>query len=415
MSPRRPDASGTDLPREMRAALRAAASAPRSVAPNPKVGAALSLADGRILTGHYRRFGAPHAEPDLLDRAGKKAAGRHLFVTLEPCCFFGKTPPCTDRILESGVAKVTIARLDPDPRVRGLGVAALRQQGIEVDVGAGAREALELDPSYHWTRSFGRAWIELKVAVSLDGRVATRAGESQWITGPEARLMVHRQRARVDALIVGSGTAKRDDPLLNVRGVRGPSPSRIVIDSELRTRPDSRMWEAWNAELRGPVSGEELRSGNWIRRPDGRYQHRARLVLATGRSHGRRRLARFRELGWEIWELPVRGGHLSLPALTRRMGTEGLFHGWVEPGPGLAEAFLKDGLVDALSVYVAPLVLGGPKSWTGRFEVKRLTEASRFDVTEVKPIGVDVRWMLRRSGWMEEVERHVYGTRGGNG
>lgn len=406
---------GDTLPLPMKAALRAAAGIRGTVSPNPKVGAALVDPSGRIHTGRHARFGGPHAERDLLDKVGTLAEGGHLFVTLEPCCVHGKTPPCVDHIARARISRVTVAALDPDPAAKGKGIEALARNGIEVEVGVGAREALELDPAYYWTRVFGRAWIELKVAISLDGRTATRSGESQWITGPDARASVHRQRARVDAVVVGSGTARRDDPLLNVRGVRGPSPSRIVIDSRLRTRPESRMWEAWKSELREPAPANEPQRGNWIRRSSGRYQRRARLVLATVRAHDQRRVARYLDRGWEVWELPVRDGHVSLPALASRLGSEGFNHVWVEPGPRLAEAFLRAELVDALSVYVAPIVLGGPRSWTGGFAVERLAQARRFEVTEMGRIGVDARWMLRRAGRMEEIERHVHGTRGGNG
>ncbi|MEZ4653459.1 MAG: dihydrofolate reductase family protein [Candidatus Eisenbacteria bacterium] len=313
--------------------------------------------------------------------------------------------------------RVVVATLDPNPSVRGRGVARLRKAGIEVEIGPGAREALALNLPYFQRHLYERAWIELKEAITLDGRVADSGGRSRWITGPEARRIVHRDRARADALVIGAGTLRADDPELTVRDTPGSTPTRIVIDSRLRISPEARVWQAWHADSGGRRPGSEGRpigrrdtptvSGNFVRRSDGRWLRRPRLILATVRGVPGGRLERFRERGWEPWLLPARGGHVSLPALARRAAREGLHHLLVEAGPTLAQAWLEADLVDALTLYMAPKVLGGRFGWTGSFQ-SPLARAPHWESVALDRIGEEGCWRLRRPGVLDRMADDVH-------
>ena len=203
--------------------------------PNPWVGAVLVTDDGTSFEGSTRRPGGPHAEREVLSRAGERARGATLYVTLEPCSFHGRTPPCVDAVIEAGVARVVVAQPDPDHRVAGVGLDALRRAGIEVSVGPGAAAVERQLAPYLAQRRSGRPLVVLKLAATLDGRVAAADGSSQWITGPEARADAHRLRAESDAIVVGAGTVRADDPRLTVRGVVAPDgrpvrePLRVVL------------------------------------------------------------------------------------------------------------------------------------------------------------------------------------------
>src|SRR5919197_3355884 len=187
------------------------------VEPNPLVGAVV-VRDGRVVgEGWHRRYGEAHAEVNALAAAGEAARGATLYVTLEPCCHHGKTPPCTDAVLRAGVRRVVAAMADPFPQVAGQGVAQLRAAGVEVEVGVCEREARELNAPYLTLLAEGRPYVHAKWAMSLDGKIATRGGDSRWISGPASREVVHRLRGRVDAILVGAGTVRADDPLLTAR------------------------------------------------------------------------------------------------------------------------------------------------------------------------------------------------------
>ena len=213
----------------MRLAIAAADASRLLSRPNPWVGAVLLAADGRRWTGATEPPGARHAEIVALDAAGAAARGATLVTTLEPCCTTGRTGPCTEAIVRAGVARVVVGTEDPDPRVRGRGVAALRAAGVAVDVGARATEVEEQLAPYLHHRRTGRPFVVLKMACTADGRTAAADGSSRWITGPDARRRVHRMRAESDAVLVGAGTVRADDPMLTVRDADGPSPRRIVL------------------------------------------------------------------------------------------------------------------------------------------------------------------------------------------
>lgn len=413
-----------EIPPGMQAALRAAGRGAGRVSPNPMVGAALESPRRSRRVAFHARFGGPHAEARLLiprdGGAMQVPPGSTLYVTLEPCAHHGKTPPCVDAILRSRPASVVIATLDPDPRVRGRGVAALRQGGILVEVGAGQDPALAMNLAYHLSHSRGRALVRLKLGMSLDARLATDSGVSRWITGAESRRQAHRERARADAVLVGASTVLADDPELTVRHVRGPQPSRIVIDSTLRTPPRCRLREVWGEEVFPDQAGD--RKGNFVLtagvgKPS--WRRAPRLVLATRSGHAERRLAPYRKAGWEIWELPAGGRGpgkgkrgISLPALVRRSAREGLLRLLAEAGPRLAGALLAADLVDELSLFQAPIVLGGGRNWPGGWAVRTLGGARRFEPVSRRRLGEDLWQEFRRRGRIEEVRLDVHRPRG---
>ncbi len=431
----------------MKLALKAASRARPILSPNPRVGA-LWKSGETVTTAYFAKFGGPHAEAALFQKLGPEPNDGELWVTLEPCTFRGKTPACLDAVLERRPKRVSIAVLDPDPRVTGKAVQRLRRAGIPVDVGVGALESVSLNLPYFMQRTQGRAWVTVKLAASLDGKLATSRGESQWITGEESRVDVHRDRSRSDAVVVGSGTVLADDPALTVRHVSGPEPSKIVIDSQFRVSPECGIYQAWldgsdEAGLQGPKrlhrrqgahsqqgvhsqrgmrsqrgvrsqqgvhrrQGEDLRQvvdlrqGGYVRTATG-WVRSPRLILATARGGDPDKLAAFRQLGWEVWTLPTRSGRVSLPALVQKAGREGLFSLYAEAGPGLAAGLLQAQLVDELRLYQAPLILGGDRAWSGNFDVGRLRQARRLEVVETRRFGQDLKLTLRRPAVAQEL------------
>lgn len=313
----------------MRRALALAEAGWGRVAPNPLVGAVV-VRDGHIVgEGYHSEYGRPHAEVEALRAAAAKARGATLYVTLEPCSHHGKTPPCTDAVLQAGVARLVFAAGDPNPRAAG-GAERLRQAGVEVLGGVAAQMARDQNASFfHAFTSTGarRPWIELKLALSLDGRLADRERRSTWITGEEARAEVHRRRAGFDAIAVGIGTVLADDPRLTVRGAVEPRrpPVRVVFDRALRLPPDSYLART-AGEL--PV---------WV-------------IAGPAPSAERRR--RLEES--EVRVLPVSDLHDGLEQL-REEGIGSLF---CEGGAALAGALLMEDLVDRLTLFYAPLLLG---------------------------------------------------------
>jgi len=323
--------------RFMRQALRLAARGSGHVAPNPPVGAVVVRAGRIVGQGWHRRLGDPHAEAVALSAAGRRARGATLYVTLEPCAHFGRTPPCTDRILEAGIRRCVVAVQDPHRIVNGRGLRILRRAGVRVDVGLLAPEARDLLGGYWLSHTRGRPRVTLKLAASLDGRIApmngfAAQGPGRWLTGTAARARVHRLRAACDAIVIGAGTARADDPRLTARGVRGArQPLRVVCDSRLRLPRTLRL-------LRAPLARG--------------------TVVACGprapRAAERELVAR----GVEVWRLPGSSDGVSLPALARRLAREGRHEVLVEGGARLATAWLQSGLVDRLALFTAPRVLG---------------------------------------------------------
>jgi diaminohydroxyphosphoribosylaminopyrimidine deaminase/5-amino-6-(5-phosphoribosylamino)uracil reductase len=351
--------------RWMRLALRLAARARGRTAPNPMVGA-LVVRGGRALArGWHRAAGQPHAEALALERAGRAARGATLYVTLEPCAHWGRTPPCVDAVLAAHPARVVVGMRDPDPRTAGRSLRRLRAAGIEVAVGIEEAACRALNEGFLSRVVRGRPFTQLKLATSLDGRIATRSGDSRWITGVAARECGHALRRAVDAVAVGSGTLLADDPELTARraGRVVARPLRIVIDSALRARPDARVIDPSDP---------------------------GRAWILTARGHSARRRARLEHAGARVIELPGQRGHLDLRAAWRALGRAGVNDVLVEGGGGLAAALLRARLVDRIHVFSAPLLIGGDgRPALGELGAERLDQAIRLARVRTRRIGQD--------------------------
>ncbi|MBI5070559.1 MAG: bifunctional diaminohydroxyphosphoribosylaminopyrimidine deaminase/5-amino-6-(5-phosphoribosylamino)uracil reductase RibD [Deltaproteobacteria bacterium] len=342
----------------MRLAIREAEKGLGRTSPNPAVGAVL-VKGGRVVAhGHHARAGAPHAEVVALARAGARARGADLYTTLEPCDHWGKTPPCSLAILQAGVRRVFVGSRDPNPVVDGRGIARLRRGGAEVraDVLRGECDRLNR-PWFHFITA-GRPFVTLKIATTLDGRIATAAGDSRWVTGPEARAAVHRLRDRADAVLVGAGTARADDPRLTARVPGGRDPVRVVLDTRLRLPRTLKLF-------------------------------RQRSAVPTLVAHGLARPPRLPR-GVEPVRCRLRGGRVDLADLLGKLAERGVTHLLVEGGAQVATAFLEAGLVDQVACFVAPRVLGGGLSWSRGPGPRRMAGALRLDEVEISRLGDDV-------------------------
>lgn len=349
--------------RYMRLALRLAQKGEGRTSPNPMVGAVLVRAGEIVATGYHRRAGADHAEIVALKRAGERARGATLYLNLEPCDHFGRTPPCTAALIEAGVRRVVAGMLDPNPLVSGRGVRRLRRAGIRVDVGLLESECRRLNEAFAKFVTRGTPFVILKLAASLDGRIATRTGHSRWITGEAARRYVHRMRNCVDAVVVGLETVKADDPELTCRMRGGRDPWRIVLDRRLRIPLTAKLIR-------------ENRSG--------------KTVIAAGKAPPARR-ALLERLGVQVWELPERGGRISLGALLRRLAKLGCLSVMVEGGAATAASFLEEKRVDKVCFFYAPKLIGGDgKEMLGPLGVEFVERARALHGLEARLLGDDL-------------------------
>jgi len=342
----------------MRRALRLARRGAGWVEPNPQVGCVLVRGGQVMAEGYHRRFGGAHAEVEALRRAGRRAAGATAYVTLEPCCHQGKTPPCTDALIAAGVARVVAACVDPFPQVAGGGLRTLRRAGISTAVGLLADEARELIAPFLTRVLQNRPYVLLKWAQSADGKIATHTGDSKWISGAESRRLVHQLRARMDAVMVGSETVLRDDPQLTARKVRVRRvATRVIIDSRLRT----------------PLSAKLVRGAR--RTPT--------LVLTTRASAASARRGRLEELGVDIEVCRERGGHVDLRDALARLHARGMTNVLVEGGGTLIGRMVDARLADEAYVFTAPLVIGGDDAASGCRGAGAATIAGAWHAIEV--------------------------------
>lgn len=355
----------------MRRALALAARGEGSVEPNPMVGCAI-VRDSRIVgEGWHRRFGGPHAEVNALRAAGGRARGANVYVTLEPCCHHGKTPPCTDALIAAGVGRVIAAMRDPFPRVRGRGLRLLRSARIGVDVGLCEAAAVALNAPYLKRQHTGRPWVILKWAQSLDGRIATRTGDSKWISSEESRRRTHRIRGRVDAVVAGVGTVIADDPMLTCRHERARRTAvRIVLDTHLRT----------------PVSSQLVRTAREV----------PTVIVADRRASAAAR-RRHERAGVEI--LPIRSSKagLDLGQLLDELGRRGMTNVMVEGGGKTLGAFIDAGLADEAIVFVSPRLIGGSAATSaiGGRGLDAVRQAAMPEGVRISRSGPDVLYRLR--------------------
>ncbi|MFC1590659.1 bifunctional diaminohydroxyphosphoribosylaminopyrimidine deaminase/5-amino-6-(5-phosphoribosylamino)uracil reductase RibD [Candidatus Omnitrophota bacterium] len=324
----------------MEIAIGLAKEAEGRTSPNPIVGAVVVKNKRIVGKGYHKMAGLPHAEKTALRQAKDKAKGADLYVTLEPCDHYGRTPPCTDSIIESGVRRVVIGMLDPNPVNSGRGMSALRKNRIKTTVGTLEAKVRAINKPYIKSITTGRPYVTLKVAQTLDGKIAARSGDSKWISGEYSRRSVHELRSKVDAVMVGVNTILKDDPLLTVRipglTLKKP-PARIIVDSTLKTPLQSNIIKA---------SGK------------------APVIIATTKKAGTRRMAEYRKKGAEIIVVDGKNGRVDLPQLLKRIAQKGINHILVEGGGELIAGILKEGLADHVKVFIAPKIIGGKDSPT---------------------------------------------------
>jgi len=344
----------------IRRTIRLARKAAGRTSPNPMVGAVI-VKSGRIIAEDFHRApGTPHAEALVLAAAGPRARGSVLYVNLEPCCHTNKrTPPCTRAIIASGVKKVVVAIEDPNPQVSGRGIRELRSAGIEVLTGVLEDEAGRLNEAYFKFITRRVPLVTLKVAMTLDGKIAMPSGESKWITGERARRLVHRMRASVDAVITAVGTVLADDPELTARFRGGKNPVRVVIDPELKVPPGARI-------LKTPPE----------------------TLIVTGRRSSKR----LDELGGKGVKLLLYDKGLNLQWLMERLGRMDFTSVMIEGGSSLASHALEDGVVDKVVFFIAPKIIGGRDSYpaVGGRACASLAEAYRLRDVKVRTVGGDI-------------------------
>lgn len=350
----------------MAKALALAARGRGSTSPNPPVAAVVVRQHRIVGVGYHQRAGGPHAEVIALRQAGVHAAGGTLYVTLEPCCHLDKrTPPCAPLLIRAGLKRVVAATLDPNPKVCGRSMASLRKAGVITDVGIGRREAEQLIEPYRMRVTRGRPFVTLKVAATLDGKIATAGGESRWITSSAARARVQEVRAQSDAILVGVGTVAVDDPRLTVRRNRlGKAPLRIVLDPTLRI----------------PIQSKVLSDGK-----------APTLVIATRNASASRR-ARLERGGAEVLVLPGRRRRIAWPVLLKELGRRGINSLLIEGGAEINASVLHDGSVDRVMFFLAPRLMGGHDAIgaLGGQSPKRLAEMPALKDVTVRRIGPDI-------------------------
>ena len=351
----------------MKLALREARKGLGRTSPNPCVGAVVIKSGRLIAKGYHRRAGTPHAEVNALDRAGRAAKGATLYVTLEPCNHTGRTPPCTEKILSAGIKRVVVGMEDPNPLVNGGGNDYLASRGLEVVSGVIEEECRQLNRPFIKHIKTGRPWVIMKAGLSVDGRIATRTGHSNWVTCAESRQHGHRLRDRVDAILVGVGTALADDPSLTTRlpSGRGRDPLRVVLDSKLRLPVGAGMLN------------QESRASTWVFCANGADQLRKTELDKAG--------AVVKPVG------TCPDGGLDLLAVLKELGSYGVTSLLVEGGGMVHASFLRQGLYDQANLFIAPLFIGGDgMAAVGELMLDEVGQAKRFRTSKTRRFGDDV-------------------------
>jgi diaminohydroxyphosphoribosylaminopyrimidine deaminase/5-amino-6-(5-phosphoribosylamino)uracil reductase len=343
----------------MQLALRLAEKGKGLTSPNPMVGAVV-VKEGRIIgRGYHKRAGMPHAEIMALREAKKAARGATLYVNLEPCCHYGRTDPCTDAIIKAGIREVVYAIKDPNPKVNGKGAAALKKAGLKVSGGLYQMQAARLNEAYTKYIATGRPFVILKTAQSLDGRIATLTGDSKWISGLDGRQFAHRLRAEADAVMVGAGTVRADNPRLTVRLAKGRNPYRIVLSR--------------HADFPGSIN---------------LFKHNkdAKTILATSEKSA----GQIKVKNLIVWSIKEDRFGLSLDDLLEKAGRFGITSLLVEGGGRLATSLIRKDLVDKQYLLIAPFIIGRGTDGVGELNIRKLTRAVRFGEWVFKPCGTDI-------------------------
>ena len=351
-----------------------------TVSPNPLVGAVVAR-DGVVISeGWHARAGADHAEVAALNDAGKKARGATMYVTIEPCNHHGRTPPCTEAVLRAGISRVVMGHLDPDPRMRGKSAEILRRAGVEVDVLDDPAFELQNEQFFHYMLT-GRPFVHLKLAATLDGRIAAAGGDSKWVTGEDARLRAHRLRAEAGAVLVGAGTVRADDPLLIARDLPEEPPpiTRVVLDPRLTLADDNRLVKS---STEGPVV----------------------VFAGTGALDARKE--ELEALGVEVVGASMSPEGLDLRFVLEELGRHGIRGLLVEGGGETAARFVERGLVDKLTLFYAPKLVGsGGVPMIRALRVTKMAEALEFSVSGVETLGEDVAMTLYPNREEDRVHR----------
>ncbi len=354
---------------QMRACIQLASRALGRTSPNPVVGAVVLTADGKVAgVGYHERAGAAHAEVVALDVAGEKARGGTLYVSLEPCSHFGKTPPCTERVIASGVRRVVAAMVDPNPLVAGKGLAALEAAGIAVEVGVLEADCRWLNRGFVKKMTSGLPWLCLKLATTLDGKIADRTGSSRWISGPEARRHVHQLRNTLDCVLIGGATAQKDDPELNVRELDSArNPARAVICPELSISPSARI-----CQVDSGVQTYIFCTAESLARRGHEFPKHVQLVAVEPDRQS--------------------AGRLDLRRVLVCLAESGLSTILCEGGGRLAGGLLKDGLVDEVHWIVSPKILGDTEAVPAIASAGSvlLNDANQLKEVSMKQLGADV-------------------------
>ncbi|MBM7623316.1 bifunctional diaminohydroxyphosphoribosylaminopyrimidine deaminase/5-amino-6-(5-phosphoribosylamino)uracil reductase RibD [Sporohalobacter salinus] len=351
----------------MKLALKLAAKGRGRTSPNPMVGAVI-VKDGEIVgKGYHHAAGKAHAEINALQDAGKKAAGATVYVTLEPCFHYGKTSPCTEALIKAEVDKVIVAMKDPNPKVSGRGLKELAGAGIEVESGLLKEEAKKLNEAFIKYITTGHPFVILKNAMTLDGKIATKTGDSKWISCKESRQYVHQLRDEVDGILVGIGTVLADNPRLTTRlpNCKGEDPIRIVLDNKLKIPLDSNLVT---------------------------QKSEAETVVVTDRTADKGKVAKLEKAGVRVLVLPVEKDKIDLKALLTKLGEMGIMSLLVEGGSQINTSFLFEELVNKVIYFIAPKIVGGNKAVpvVGGQGVSKVVDGIEFEDYELTTIGDDI-------------------------
>lgn len=348
----------------MRIAIHLARRGIGKTSPNPMVGAVI-VANGKIIgQGYHKKCGDHHAEINAINSAKKNIKGSTFYITLEPCSHYGRTPPCVDALIQENPGRVVVGSLDPNPEVNGKGVKILRSKGIKVDVGICESECMQLNEHYFKFIKTGMPYITVKYAQTLDGRIATKSGDSQWISSEASRRYVHRLRSMNQGIMVGAGTVVADNPQLTVRHVRGKNPFRIIVDSKLRI----------------PIKSYVLTDANVCL-----------TIIATTSSAPTVKITAIKKLGVEVWVArKERNGRVSLRDLLKKLGKREIVSVLVEGGSEVITSLLKANLVDKMIIPIAPKIIGKGLEAIGDLKINKINNAIKFSSFKTMKKGDDI-------------------------